>query len=600
MQNSEIDFNKAPNYINQLLEIWKNLKRKRRFQLIILLILMILSGIAEVFSIALVVPFLEVLSNPERLNSNPLVLYLSELVGIYNPEKLLLPITISFALAAIFAAIIKFVNSSLSFKLSALIGSDLSCSALKRILYLPYEQQIKRNSSESINAITTQLPLAVQFISNSLRIITSLIILFFIICTLTAINYKISFLSLFVFSFFYICSARIVKKKATKASILFEKSSKDHIKILQESIGAIREISLNRTHKTFLKIYRDIDYQMRNLISYKNILAYFPKYFVEAICLVIIAVIAFLLSIQKDDFLEIIPILGTLAFGAQKILPNFQEIYKCWVDQKAYSASLKAILEIVNQQIVDSRTNQNIIPLKFNKSISFDNVSFKYSDNAPYIIKKLSIEVFKGQRIGIVGSTGSGKSTLMDLIMGLIKPTSGLISIDGSELHNDEIEKLNSWRVSVSHVPQNIYLSDRSFKENIAFGIPIHEINFRKVVSAAKKANISDYIESTRFGYNTFIGERGLKLSGGQKQRIGIARALYRDSEILIFDEATSSLDNSTEIKVMESINNLGSNLTIIIIAHRLSTLASCDRIIEIENGLKKYDGPPEFFFDKV
>lgn len=600
MKNSKINFNRAPNYKEQLIGIWRHLKRERKYQLFTLLIVMLMSGLAEVFSLALVVPFLGVLTNPEKLAATPIMSYFNNLFNISNPDDLLIPITVAFALAAVLASFIKFFNSWLSFNLTALIGSDISCKAFRKILYLPYEEHLKRNSSEIISAITTQLPYAIQFINNTLRIISSLIILFFLIITLTAFNFKVSFSAIFLFCSFYVFTAKIIRKKLTKYGILFEQASKDHIKTLQESIGAMRDISLNRTHRTFLKIYKDIDYPMRKYVSWNNVLSGFPKYFLEGLSLVIIAFAAYFLASQNDEFVKIIPTLGTLAFGAQRLLPNIQETYKCWANQRSFAASVKAILDVIDQPIIASETSENIQPMKFKHNISFNNVSFRYSKNNPYIINELSLKIFKGQRIGIIGSTGCGKSTFMDLLMGLIHPISGNISIDGIKLNKSDIKRLNSWRTSIANVPQNLYLTDRSFKENIAFGMPIDEIDFKKVVSAAKKAKIADYIEKTRYGYNTFIGERGVKLSGGQKQRIGIARALYRESEIIIFDEATSSLDNSTEKKVMDSINRLDSYLTIVIIAHRLSTLANCDRVIKIEKGLIKYDGPPDIILDKL
>ena len=397
-----------------------------------------------------------------------------------------------------------------------------------------------------------------------------------------------------VFGFFYVFTAKFIRKKLLRNGILFERTSQNHIKTIQESIGGIRDISLNRSHETFLKIYKEIDYPMRKYLSMNNVFAVFPKYFIESLSLVIIAIISLLLANQEEEFLNIVPVLGMLAFGAQKILPNIQELYKCWADQKSFAASLNTILLIINDPLNEYRGNNNISPLKFHKSISLNNVSFRYSQNTPYIINNLSLEIPKGQKIGIIGKTGSGKSTLVDLIIGLLKPTHGNISIDGRELKVNKSKLLNEWKSSIANVPQNIFLTDRSFKENIAFGIPIDEINLNKVISASKKARISNYIEKTNFGYDTIVGERGLKLSGGQKQRIGIARALYRNAEIIIFDEATSSLDNLTEKKVMESINNLDQSLTIIIIAHRLSTIESCDRVIKIDQGQIEYDGPPK------
>ena len=215
------------------------------------------------------------------------------------------------------------------------------------------------------------------------------------------------------------------------------------------------------------------------------------------------------------------------------------------------------------------------------------------------VIKDLSLEIYKGQKLGIIGKTGSGKSTFSDLLMGLIKPTEGKIYIDGKDLYeNNFANRINKWKLSISHVPQNIYLADCSIAENIAFGIPKNLISLKKIKEAANKAQLNDFIESTIHGYDTLIGEQGVKLSGGQRQRIGIARALYKSTDILVFDEATSALDNTTEIKLIDTINKLKHELTIIAIAHRYSTLINFDRILKIENGSIISDKSPKEMFN--
>tara|TARA_B100000886_G_scaffold335824_1_gene293568 strand:+ start:75700 stop:77487 length:1788 start_codon:yes stop_codon:yes gene_type:complete len=588
-----INLKKSPSYLEQLKNIWWNLRPKRKYQLIFLLIMMLLSGLAEVFSLTLIVPFLSVLTDPDKILTNSFIQNTIKILRISDSNQLLLFITFIFALAAILSAFIRFINSWLSFKLTSLIGSDLSYSAFTKVIYSSYEEHIKKNSSETISAISTQLPYAIQFILNTLRIISSLITLVFIICTLFTIYFKVTFAGFLIFGVFYIFIAKLIKNKLIRNGILFKEASNKHIKALQESIGALRDISLNRSQKTFLKIYRDIDYPMRKYVSTNLTLSSFPKYFIEAFALVIIAIIAYIMSSQKEEFINVVPIIGTIAFGAQKLLPNIQEIFKSWANQKSFAASVETVISIINRPVNIDEIDK-FSHMKFKKNISFNNVSFSYSKETPKIINELSIDIPKGQKIGIIGSTGSGKSTFIDLLIGLLEPTSGNITIDGIELKKTNPKILNSWRASISNVPQNLFLLDRSFKENIAFGIPIDEINHKKVISAAKKARISEYIERTHFGYDTSVGERGLKLSGGQKQRIGIARALYRDSDVIVLDEATSALDSLTEKKVIENIKELESHLTILIITHRLATLEYCDRVIKIEKGSIVYDGIPK------
>tara|TARA_B110000495_G_C22928006_1_gene542393 strand:+ start:18 stop:767 length:750 start_codon:yes stop_codon:yes gene_type:complete len=226
--------------------------------------------------------------------------------------------------------------------------------------------------------------------------------------------------------------------------------------------------------------------------------------------------------------------------------------------------------------------------LSFHKYIEFKNVSFKYVEDGPTILNNVNFKINKGSRVGFIGSTGSGKSTLVDIVMGLLTPNDGVVFIDDIRLSENNI---NCWQSKLCHVPQSIFLTDNTISENIAFGIEKELIDHERVKDAAMQAQISDFINNSLDGYDTIVGERGVKLSGGQRQRIAIARALYKDADVLVFDEATSALDISTEKLVMDSITTLDKKLTIIIIAHRITTLQNCDKIIEIENGEISYQG---------
>ena len=236
-----------------------------------------------------------------------------------------------------------------------------------------------------------------------------------------------------------------------------------------------------------------------------------------------------------------------------------------------------------------------VTPISFEKELCLKNLSFRYiadgTENTSWVLKNINLTITRNSRIGFMGVTGSGKSTLLDIIMGLLPPVSGEFTVDGESITN---KNRRAWQAHIAHVPQNIYLSDSTIEENIAFGVSKEKINHQQVKKAAKQAQIAKLIEGWREGYQTFVGERGIRLSGGQRQRIGIARALYKEANVLIFDEATSALDNETEQAVMEAIEGLGKNLTILIIAHRLTTLKGCDRIIKLDKNNIVYDGSYE------
>jgi len=269
------------------------------------------------------------------------------------------------------------------------------------------------------------------------------------------------------------------------------------------------------------------------------------------------------------------------------LLPALQQIYANWAGIRGYSSAVADVLAMLNQPMpLGALQSQHNRPLPLNAVVQIKNLSFRYGLDAPMVLQDLDLEIKKGERIGIIGSTGSGKSTLVDLLMGLLVPSGGQILVDGVDIHSNKApEIVRAWRASIAHVPQSIFLADSSIAENIAFSVPKDQINMKQVIAAAEQAQIAAFIENRAEGYKSFVGERGIRLSGGQRQRIGIARALYKKASVLVFDEATSALDNATEQAVMESVEGLSRDLTLVMIAHRLTTVANCDRIIELEKG---------------
>jgi len=307
-----------------------------------------------------------------------------------------------------------------------------------------------------------------------------------------------------------------------------------------------------------------------------------PRFIMEAMGMLLIIILAYILVKQEDGISKAIPILGALALGAQRILPILQQIYNSWSNIQGNKSSLRDTLELLDQPFPKYINSDCEDAMRFCDEINLKKIWFRYSDNTEWVIKNLNLTIKKGSTVGIIGKTGSGKSTLIDIIMNLLEPTKGVIEIDGNEI-NEVNYRL--WQKNIAHVPQTIYLSDNSVEENIAFGVKAENIDYERVRESARRAKIDEKIEALPNKYKTLIGERGVRLSGGQRQRIGIARALYKRASVIIFDEATSSLDTETEGDVMNSITNLDGNLTMIIIVHRITTLKNCSYIIEINNG---------------
>ena len=378
----------------------------------------------------------------------------------------------------------------------------------------------------------------------------------------------------------YLAIILLTRKKLYKDSLIIGKQSNVVVKILQEGLGGIRDVLLDGSQKFYCNIYKEADASLRKAQSNVVIIGASPRYAIESLSMILIAILAYLLGKSDDGLKTALPILGSMALGAQRLLPVLQQAYGSFTAILGAQGSLVDTLSLLDQPLATDNLVEDKIQL--NDCLSINNLSFKYDNDLPYILQNLNFQIKKGSKVGIIGSTGSGKSTLLDLIMGLLLPTNGYISIDGNHLN---FESIRAWQNNISHVPQAIFLADSSIMENIAFGVPKEEIDFERIKHAAQKAKIHNDIISWEDGYYTQVGERGVRLSGGQRQRIGIARALYKRANFIVFDEATSALDDKTEKDVMDAIESLDKSLTIIIVAHRLTTLQNCDKIIKIGKG---------------
>jgi len=575
--------------VHDIKKLWSYLPRRRQKQFGLVLILMILASFAEIMSIGAVLPFLGMLTAPDQFFYHPIMQqFLQVLMPIFGmsilvePDQILLPLTILFIVATIISGIIRLMLLFVMTRLSFSTGADLSVNIYQRTLYQKYSVHVMRNSSEVINSIIVKTGTVIGgVVTPVLTIISATILTVGIIGALLIIDTTIAFSALIVFSVLYLSVSYYTRSQLNRNSKVIADNSTQMIKSLQEGLGGIRDVLIDQSQQFYCKLYRDADLPLRIASGNNKFITSSPKNVIEAFGMSFIAIAAYLMS-QQPSQLTVIPILGALALGAQRLLPALQQIYSSFSTIKGNKSSFQDMLELLEQPLPKDIDNSSLIPIPFNNEIKLDKLNFRYSEDTPLVIRDVSLEIPKGSRIGFVGETGSGKSTLIDLIMGLISPTTGTLKIDGNTITNENVRE---WQAHIAHVSQNIYLSDSTIEENIAFAIPKDQINHKHVEEAVNKAQLSDLIEGWKDGYKTYVGERGVRLSGGQRQRIGIARALYKRANVLVFDEATSALDNDTELAVMESIESLGSDLTILIIAHRLTTLKNCDNIFRVDKG---------------
>lgn len=579
----------------QLKHLWLFFSRRRRHQLGFVLILLVLASFAEVISIGAVIPFLTVLTNPEQLFEIDLVSFWAAKWNINDPDQLLFPLTMLFSLAAIVSGVLRWLLLWSQTRLGHAIGADLSFEIYLKTLYQPYSVHISRNSGDVIAAVSQKANEVVfLIIIPSLVILSSFILFVFIMTVFFYIEPFIALVALIGFGSIYITITILTKQKLQTDSerIAFEQSRV--IKSLQEGLGGIRDVILDGTQETYSNIYRNADVPLRRARASIHIISGSPRFGIEALGLSLIAILSYTMA-MSGSFTDLIPTFGALALCAQRLLPVMQQGFANFSLMKGGQASLRDALELLDQPCSREAHTKGVHKIPFGKSIFLNHVTFQYPGTNTNVLDDINIEIKKGERVGIIGKTGSGKSTLSDILMGLLQPSSGQLRIDNVALANTNIK---AWQSNIAHVPQSIFLADCTLAENIAFGIPRRDIQMDKVKLAAEKAQIADFIGQLEDGYETMSGERGVRLSGGQRQRIGIARALYKNASLLVFDEATSSLDDKTEIAVMEVIDNIDKDITIIVIAHRLSTLRKCSRIIELEQGRISTIKTYEMLFD--
>ena len=564
-----------------IIELWRYLSRKRKIHYCMVLVLMTFSSLAEMVSIGLVIPFLSVLIEPQLLYQFDLIQPIILLFEVTDSKQLVLPIVIIFIIVVVFSGSVRLSLLYFMTRLSHATGADIGINIYRRTLYQDYSIHIKRNSSEVINGIITKTNLVIGgVVTPTLSFISSLLLTIGIIIALIAININIFLYLLPSFGLVYLGVILYNRKKLKRNGEVISKQSTFMVKSLQEGLGGIRDIIIDGTQNFYCHLYHNSNILLKKASAENSIIAGSPRYVIEVMGIVFIAIFAYILTFEEGGVQAAIPTLGALTLGAQRLLPAMQHLYQSYSSIHSSKASFQDVLFLLNQSLPDHVDKPSSSLISFEKEFSIHNLSFRYSEEEPWVFKNINLKLKKNTSIGIVGTTGSGKSTLINIIMGLLDSSEGHIAVDGVKILN---ANKRSWQLSIAHVPQNIFLTDGTIEDNIAFGIPKEKIDHSKVKIAAKKANILELVESWSDGFETTVGERGMRVSGGQRQRIGIARALYKNADVLILDEATSSLDNETESSIMKEIGALRGEITIFIVAHRTTTLNDCDQIVNIE-----------------
>ena len=566
-------------FISNLRQIWIYISEKRKRQLFLLIALSLVSAFAEIITIGLVVPFLAILTNPQVLmefvHINNFMKYLN-----YDATNLsVVDVSIFFAVAALLSGIIRVLMIYMTVRFSFATGSDLALKMYSKVLNQEFKTHINRNSSQIVDIVFQKINLVIQnVIVTSITLISSIIIISMIFLFLLFIKPIVTIGTLLVLGLSYAILIKFTRNRVYSNSTLIAKNSNLVIKNIQEGVAGIREILLTGTQKLFIQKFHNVQSPLRLSQADNSFISFSPRYIMETVGILLLVALAYFLHSQ-GGLGSSITLLGVLALTSQRLLPLVNQSYFSYTSIRGEQVSLEDVIDLLSQpQIIFEKVNDSF---KFEKNIILENINFCY-DSKKNVLSNINLEITKGTKVGIIGTSASGKSTLADIIACLLMPDSGSIKIDNKLLDKGSY---NQWQNKVSYVSQSIFLNDNTIAENIAFGEIKSDINIERVKMCAQKSQLATTIDKLPDKYNTVIGEKGTKLSGGQKQRLAIARALYRESSFLILDEATSALDHETEKLVMDSIMGLEKDITMLIIAHRTTTLAGCDTIAELKNG---------------
>lgn len=576
---------KVQNMIKIYKKLWNFLSSNEKKKTIILLFLMVLMAFFEVLGVGSIMPFLSVLGNPESIETNKYLNYIYIYLQFENKDFFLIFLGLFALFMLLLSAIVRSVASYAKFRFANLRRHSLGLKLLKKYLHQPYSFFLSRNSSDISKVILSETDLAInQAILPALNLLTYSILTIALIGFLVIVDPILAFILGIIFGGFYIIMYMTVRKYLSEIGQKRDKANSMRFKITSETIGGIKDLKILGREKIYLDSFTNPSYEFSHYFATSQTLSEVPQFLVEVIAFgTLLAIAMYALASDGVDIGTVLPVLGLYGLGALKLKPAVNNIYKALTMMKFGNSAIDNIINDLNkceEHEINIKNDYQRLNLK--DKLVLKNVFFAYSNTSKYALNNIDMKIKANTTVGIIGTTGAGKSTLVDVLLGLLYPTGGEIYIDNKKLDQNNMRQ---WQNSIGYVPQSIFLSDDTIASNIAFGIENDEIDMFKVEQVAKMAQVHEFVLKLENGYQTIIGERGVMLSGGQRQRLGIARALYHDPEILVLDEATSALDNQTEAEVMNAIDGMNGNKTIIMIAHRLSTVERCDKIIKLENG---------------
>ena len=568
------------NYYKLLYKLTASIADIKPFYIAFFLFVMLFSAFFEISLLGFLFILIKAFMDPSYYQGNFFFKTLLEFFDINSNQELVLHLSIIFIFTCVIAGIFRLFFYLLVSRYVYFFSKKISSMCYQRIIYQDYKNIFSNNTNESLS-IFQKMPIVNNSFYNTLLMIYNLIVFIFIFSILAYINFKITLISTIFFVFIYLLIILLFKKRIFNNGTTISNEQSNNIKVTRETFNGFRDILINNYQNFYNNLFVKSYSKLSKGNEENRFLYSAPRPIIETFLLVSVGVLIGINSDSYNNLEKLLPNIAILAIASQRILPILNQLYSGHMSNIDALPHIIFIKNYIDKPLIIV-SKKKIIPMKFKNKISLKNVSFNYSDeNKNKVLKNINIEISSGSRIGIIGKSGSGKSTLADLILGLLNPHSGNILVDGKDIKN----RKQSWFSNVASVPQNIFITDQSIAENIAFGEEKNKIKIKEVKNACKKAQIASFIEAKNNKYNNLIGEKGIKISTGQRQRLAIARALYKKSKLIIFDEATSSLDSDSEKNILNTIFNLNrKRYTLILISHKLSNLKKCDHIYKVYN----------------
>ena len=552
----------------------------------VLLVLIIIMALLEMIGVASIMPFIAVLTNPSLVETNfalNKMFQASSMFGVEDNQQFLFALGILVFILLVVSVTFKALNTYAQIRFVQMLQHNISKRLMERYLNQSYSWFLSRNSADFSKTILSETGIVigngVSALINlvakgmvSIALLTLLILANPKIALIVGASLSISYLVIYKSTSNYI--KRIGEKRFKKELLLF--------KSISEAFGAVKEIKMGGLEQIYIKRFSDPARTIAKNLASSSVVQQLPRFILEVIAFGGIMLLILFQMKQTGSFNNALPIISLYAFAGYRLMPALQEIYGVFSKFNFITPSVDKIHnDFESLKLLNLNYEQEIISI--NKKIDLKNIYYSYPNSSREALKNISLSIPVNTTVGLIGATGSGKTTTVDIILGLLEPEKGTLEIDEKIITR---QNSRDWQRSIGYVPQFIYLSDDTLSANIAFGVEPKDINQKAVEKASKIANLHEFVSNELPDkYQTTIGERGVRLSGGQRQRIGIARALYHNPKVLIFDEATSALDNQTEKVVMDAVDKLSNNVTIILIAHRLNTLRKCDLIYKLEEG---------------